>query len=366
MNDVIAVIGEALVDLVAAADGTLAAKLGGGPYNAARTIGRLGGHASFLGRLSDDAFGRLLRAGLAESGVTAGLPGLTRAPTTLAMASISAVGGAPFAGAAAGGASEGGAATCSAFAGGAAAGVLPEGSASTGGAAEGSAEYRFYLAGTSAADLGYSELAAAIPNGVAALYAGGLGLVPRPAATSLERLLLAGGDPASTETASLVMIDPNCRPSAILDRNAYLARLARIFRRADIIKASAEDLAYMYPGLPAVAAARALLAFGPALVLVTDGPQAARAFLAGSPAGPAREVIAAIPPVTVVDTIGAGDAFGGAFLTWWIRNALTRADLASPDLVGTALRAAAEVASLTCTRPGADPPRLADVRWPRR
>jgi fructokinase len=101
-------------------------------------------------------------------------------------------------------------------------------------------------------------------------------------------------------------------------------------------------------------------------VLVTDGPRAARAFLAGSPDGPAREVIAAIPPVTVVDTIGAGDAFGGAFLTWWTRESLTRADLANPDLVAPALHAAAEVASLTCTRPGADPPRLSDVPWPER
>src|SRR6185437_14629011 len=84
VNDVIAVIGQALIDLVAAPDGTLTAKPGGGPYNTARTIGRLGGQASFVGRLSDDAFGRLLRAGLAESGVTLGLPGLTCAPTTLA------------------------------------------------------------------------------------------------------------------------------------------------------------------------------------------------------------------------------------------------------------------------------------------
>jgi fructokinase len=321
VNDVIVVIGQALIDLVAAADGTLAAKPGGGPYNTARTIGRLGGQASFLGRLSDDAFGRLLRAGLAESGVTLGLPSLTGAPTTLAVASISP----------------------------------------TGSTTEGSAEYRFYLAGTSAADVEYSELAAAIPEGVMAVYAGDFALVVEPAGTSIERLLLeqAGRLP-------LVMIDPNCRPSAVPDRDAYLARLARIFSRADIVKASVEDLAYLYPGLSAAGAARALLDAGPVLALVTDGPRAARAFLAGSPDGPAREVSAPIPPVTVVDTIGAGDAFGGAFLTWWTRDSLTRADLANPGLVATALRAAAEVASLTCTRPGADPPRLTALRWPRR
>jgi fructokinase len=370
MNDVIAVIGEALVDLVAASDGTLAVKPGGGPYNTARTIGRLGVQASFLDRVSDDAFGRLLRAGLAESGVTLGISDLTAAPTSLAVASITVGGGAP-----------------------------------EGGASEGSAEYRFYLAGTSTAAVEYSDLAAAIPKDVAAVYAGSFALILEPAATSLERLLLAGlsparegpaspspspdsaspdspspfaqpadtpsGDAPSLEalpltSAALVMIDPNCRPAIITDRDAYLARLARIFRRADIVKASTEDLDYLYPGQPADAAARELLAAGPVLVLVTDGPRPARAFLAGSPAGPAREIATPIPPVTVVDTIGAGDAFGGAFLAWWTRDSLTRADLANPDLVATALRAAAEVASLTCTRPGADPPRLADVHWPRR
>jgi fructokinase len=337
VNDVIAVIGQALIDLVAAPDGTLAAKPGGGPYNTARTIGRLGGHASFLGRLSDDAFGELLRAGLAESGVTLGLPGLTCAPTTLALASISI-----------GGASEG---------------SVNEGSVYEGSVHEGSAEYRFYLTGTSAADVEYSELAAAVPVGVAAVYVGDLALLIEPSGTSIERLLLDGAYATGTP---LVLIDPNCRPSAVPDRDAYLARLARLFGRADIVKASAEDLAYIYPGLAPAEAARALLAAGPALVLVTDGPRAARAFLTGSPDGPAREVTAAIPPVTVADTIGAGDAFGGAFLTWWTRESLTRADLASPDLVATALHAAAEVASLTCTRPGADPPRLGDVHWPER
>jgi fructokinase len=337
VSDVIAVIGEALVDLVAAADGTLSARPGGGPYNTARTIGRLGGQASFLDSMSDDAFGRLLRAGLAESGVTLGIPGLTRAPTSLAVASITVGGGASRRSATEGGAPEGGA---------------PEGDAP-----EGSAEYRFYLAGTSTAAVEYSDLAAAIPKDVAAIYAGSFALILEPAATSVERLLLdATGLPGP-----LVIIDPNCRPGIIPDRDAYLARLARIISRVHIIKASTEDLAYLYPGQPAGAAACQLLAAGPALVLVTDGPRPARAFLAGSPAGPVREIATPIPPVTVVDTIGAGDAFGGAFVTWWIRNARTRADLASPDLVGTALRIAAEVASLTCTRPGADPPRAADV-----
>ena len=69
-----------------------------------------------------------------------------------------------------------------------------------------------------------------------------------------------------------------------------------------------------------------------------------------------------------MDTIGAGDAFGGGFLAWWSANGLARSDLGRPTLVRAAVQAAAAVAAATCGRPGADPPTLADLRarhvWP--
>jgi fructokinase len=128
-----------------------------------------------------------------------------------------------------------------------------------------------------------------------------------------------------------------------------------MLRRSDVVKVSVEDLAYLAPETPPVRAAAALLDQGPALVLLTDGPRTARAFL------PGQELSVAVPPVSVMDTIGAGDAFGGAFLAWWSGNKLTRSDLHRTSAVRDALHAAAEVASLTCTRPGADPPWLAEV-----
>jgi fructokinase len=90
----IAVTGEALVDLVADHDGRIAARPGGGPFNTARTIGRLGLAPAFLGRLSSDRFGRLLRASLDQDGVTLAVPGLAAAPTTLAVVDVDA-GGSP-------------------------------------------------------------------------------------------------------------------------------------------------------------------------------------------------------------------------------------------------------------------------------
>jgi fructokinase len=308
----ITVVGEALIDLVADHDGSVAAQPGGGPFNTARTIARLGLASTFLGRLSADRFGAQLRASLDHDGVTLGVRQLTDAPTTLAAVDVDAT-GAP--------------------------------------------RYRFYLAGTSSAALDYPLLSAALPGGVTALHAGTLALVMEPIATSIERLI-AGDMPADT----LVMIDPNCRPQVITDREAYLARLSRILRRADVVKVSIEDLGYLAPGVPARVAAAGFLDSGPALVLVTDGPRQARAFL------PGQEVSVDVPAVKVVDTIGAGDAFGGAFLAWWSVNELTRADLDRSGPVREAVQAAAEVASLTCTRAGADPPWLAEVTgqpgWP--
>jgi fructokinase len=301
----IAVTGEALIDLVVENDGHARARPGGGPFNTARAIGRLGQVPAFLGRLSQDSFGALLRTKLGEDGVTLAVPHLADAPTTLATVDVDATG-----------------APC----------------------------YRFYLAGTSACLLEYPMLAAALPAGVAALHAGSLALVVEPIATSIERLIAADVGPDV-----LVMIDPNCRPEAIAGRRAYLARLSRILRRADVVKVSVEDLGYLFPGASPHAAAAVLLDQGPGLVLVTDGPRTARALLPGG------EVSADVPVVRVVDTIGAGDAFGGAFLAWWSANELTKSDLLRSGPVRDALHAAAEVASLTCTRAGAEPPWLAEV-----
>src|SRR4029453_2048042 len=86
MGRMIVVAGEALIDLLVRPDGRLVAGAGGGPFNTARTIGRLGGQVAFLGRLSTDRFGATLREGLAESDVDLSLAETTDAPTTLAIA----------------------------------------------------------------------------------------------------------------------------------------------------------------------------------------------------------------------------------------------------------------------------------------
>lgn len=308
----IVVAGEVLVDLVVSPGGQVDARLGGGPYNAARSLARLGAETTFFGRVGDDGFGRLLRDQLTREGVTLGVPEPSGKPTTLAIATLDQAG---------------------------------------------AASYSFYLEGTAAADLEYDVLRKALPADLAAVHVGTLGLATEPSGAAIERLVLS-----DVPGHALVLLDPNCRPGAIADGASYRARMSAVARRADIVKASTEDLAYLYPGVPAEAAAKALLRAGTSLVVITDGPRPVRAFLPGA-------VLAeGVPSVTVVDTIGAGDAFGGGFIAWWTAHGLGPADLARGDLVRQALQAAGAAAALTCARPGADPPTLAELQarnwWP--
>lgn len=296
--------GESLIDLIVYPGGRLAAISGGGPFNTARTIGRLGGSSAYLGRLSTDRFGRALLDRLVLDGVDCRLVQSTDDPTTLAVAELDDAG---------------------------------------------AATYRFYLEGTSAPGLSDDGLADRLPVGASALHVGTLGLVLEPMGTTLESLVRGAPDDV------VVMVDPNCRPSATPDAAALRARVQRLAIRADVIKASLDDLAFLYPGLAVDAGAAALLQAGPSAILVTDGGKAVRIVVRGA------AIDLPVPRVDVVDTVGAGDAFGGAFLSSWIERGLGRVDLADPDRLRPSVEFAIRVASETCRRAGAEPPTAAEM-----
>ena len=303
----ILVAGEALVDLVLGPGGEVAAHLGGGPFNCARTLGRLEQPVAYLGRISSDRFGRRLREQLGADGVALGSLVDTDDPTTLALAELDAAG---------------------------------------------AATYRFYVAGTSAPGLTAEAALAALPDRVEMIHAGTLGLVFEPMAAAVEAVIEHAAESA------LVCLDLNCRPAAIVDPGAYRERLARLLRRCHVVKASDADLAWLDPQRDDLAAARALLDQGPTVVLLTRGGRGATVV------GPGEQVEVPAPRVEVVDTIGAGDAFGGGFLAWWRREGLSVGELARTDRVVEATRFACLVAARTCERPGASPPGLAEVTGP--
>jgi fructokinase len=213
----------------------------------------------------------------------------------------------------------------------------------------GGAEYRFYADSTSAPGLVVNEATSVLPPRIGTFYLGTLGLVFEPMATTLESLV------GELDHDTLVALDPNCRPTTIHDPSAYRGRLDRLLRRTDVIKASEDDLAWLRPGAHPVDAARALLTPNAVVALVTLGGRGALVVT--------HEDVVEVEatPVDVVDTIGAGDAFMGAFLAHWRARGLGRADLTRPGEVVDAVRFACHVAAITCSRAGADPPRRAEI-----
>jgi fructokinase len=296
--------GEALIDMLprvtAAGEAAFAPYAGGAVFNTAIAVGRLGAPSGFFSGLSTDLFGDLLRRSLAQSGVDAQPSVLSSRPTTLAFVSLR----------------------------------------------DGQASYAFYDENTAGRMLATADLPP-LPGRVEALFFGGISLMAEPCGSTYEALQ------AREAGLRVTMLDPNVRPGFVADEAAYRARIGRMIARADIVKVSDEDLHWlMGPGDP-TDQARGLLGRGPRLVCVTRGAAGASAHIA------AGHVEVAAPRVAVADTVGAGDTFNaGLLVALWRAGRLSRAALAELDeaALREALTLGVRAASVTVSRPGADPP----------
>jgi fructokinase len=312
MDALVGVVGESIVDFIETAPGAFRASLGGAPANTAVALARLGIPVSYLGRLSDDPLGVRLRDRLACSGV--GLGGAVRSAehSSLAVVALDA---------------------------------------------NGSASYVFYLAGTADWQWSWGELppAADAPR---VLHIGSLAAAIEPGATVLARWFRA----VRSHGRTLIAFDPNIRPGIGAPPDRERARLERLAGLAHLVKASDEDLAYCYPDWDIGRAAHRLLGLGAELVVATRGADGASAFRSGG-----RILDVPGVPVEVVDTVGAGDAFGAGLLAALGDAGVFEGQPAGSlerlgdDLLDASLRKAALVAALTCARPGADPPARAEL-----
>jgi fructokinase len=307
----VVVAGDALIDLTPTTTvrGQLAYEPhpGGSCLNIAVGPGRLGVPTAFLTRLSNDAFGQMLRAQLSDAGVQSTYFVDTDDLTTLAAVHLRG----------------------------------------------GQATYSFHAQRSADRGLLPEHLMPLAPD--SALHLGSIALVLEPVASTLEGLL-------RRETGRrVVSLDPNVRPGLIPDRVAYLDRFEGWVRSVDILKVSEEDLAWLYPRRPQVDVVADWHAAGVPLVLVTQGENGAAA------STPSASATVEAPHVAVVDTVGAGDAFmSGALAHLHERRLLSPAGLRSLDESGLTdlLQAACLVAAHTCTRAGADPPRRRELGVP--
>ncbi|PKW14055.1 carbohydrate kinase family protein [Saccharopolyspora spinosa] len=302
--------GEALVDLVpdpSTADGELGPlhpRLGGGPYNVAIALGRLGIPAGFFARLSTDQFGDKLLERLHLSNVNVELVERGPEPTTLAVVGL---------------------------------------------AENGSARYSFHTEGTAARFVAARPL----PERTTAVCLGTLGMVLEPGASVYEEVLFR-----EAERGRFIALDPNIRADLIADPDAYRARFASWLPSVGLLKVADDDAEWLAGDQDVLAAAREWQQQGPAAVVLTRGADGLTAVTSDG------EVTVPSVRAEVVDTIGAGDTVQAALLAWLHRNDALSAD-AVRALDGAqwerALRFAAAAAAVTVSRPGAEPPWAAEL-----
>ncbi|MER7080266.1 fructokinase [Saccharopolyspora kobensis] len=297
--------GEALVDLVpdpATGEGELGPLhplLGGGPYNVAIALGRLGVPAAFYARVSTDQFGDKLVERLRASNVDTGLVQRGPEPTTLAVVGLGE---------------------------------------------DGSARYSFHTEGTATRFVTDQEL----PERTTALCLGTLGMVLEPGASVYEKVLFR-----EAERGRFIALDPNIRADLIADPDAYRARFRSWLPSVGLLKVSDDDAGWLADGGDVLDAARDWQREGPAAVVLTRGADGLTAVTA------AGEITVPGERVEVADTIGAGDTVQAALLAWLHRNGALSANAVrrlDREQWERALRFAAAAAAVTVSRAGAEPP----------
>lgn len=299
----IVVAGEALIDLVPRGAGALVdlrPARGGGPYNTAIALGRLGSPTAFCSRVSYDVYGEALLDALREASVDVASVQRGPEPTTLALASIGE---------------------------------------------DGSARYSFYVEGS--ADRLF-EAPDRLPDGTRAVSFGTCSLVLEPGASAYEELMHR-----TAAQGVFTALDPNIRPGLIPDADAYRARFKSWLPSVSLLKLSEEDAEWL-GGTPSQ-----WLSSGPSAVVITHGGDGLTAYTRDR-----AEHSVPGEKIDVVDTIGAGDTVNAALLHGLsTRDALSPTALAAltPADWTRLLRFAARAAAVTCSRAGAEPPYASEV-----
>ncbi|MFD7877101.1 carbohydrate kinase [Streptomyces sp. NPDC059766] len=312
------VVGEALVDIITDPDGPSRSHPGGSPANVALGLGRLGHPVRLATRVGHDDFGHLLQRHLKHSGVELTTGSVVDAATSTATAVLDAAG---------------------------------------------AARYTFDI--TWALPTAVEEALLEVP--AVHVHTGSIATALSPGADQVLTALRA------LRASATVSYDPNLRPALLRSPWEEREQVEQFAALSDVVKASEEDLAWLYPGVTPDKTAARWARSGPALVVLTRGADGAQAWWRHG-----CQDIAPVP-VRVVDTVGAGDAFMAGLVSRLLHAGLlgggpgTEAETARtalhtatdtdrlPAILDEAVATASRAAALTCAREGADPPTAAEL-----
>ncbi len=298
----VALAGEALIDLIADAQGTLTPCLGGAVYNLARALSRQGIGVAYLNPLSSDRFGRRLANELLQDGVTLARNEPIQQVTSLAVVNLDDTG---------------------------------------------HPDYAFYREGVADREISAKGLQEACTSlrDLEMVCTGALALDARDQQHYVPWLT------SQKAAGHWVVVDANLRPSVMPDIESYREAIHRTLALADIIKVSDEDLVHLgLNGETPLASAQQLLEQTSAkLLALTLGEQGAWLLSANGVHRFGRESA----ELCIVDTVGAGDSFLAGLLTALFKNNF---DLGSPTSLDSLLSHAIASASLCVQQKGCVPP----------
>ena len=295
------VVGESLIDLVRRPDGTESTHPGGSPMNVAVGLARLGVDVWFQTAVGADPFGAQIRDHLTANRVAfSEAESVIDSPTGVARADLDD---------------------------------------------NGAASYTF--------DITWSPRQLAIGE-AGSLHVGSIATILEPGADATLELV------RSVSGAVVVTFDPNIRPTITPDVYAVRRRVEDLVACAHLVKASDDDVSFLYPGVPLARVAAQWQMLGARTVVITRGA----AGCIGWAGGTVVELPA--PPVKVADTIGAGDSFMAGLIAGMKQHDLAQEPerLAAPGVLSELLRFAAACAAVTVSRYGADPPHLDEMLLP--
>ncbi|MDA3958161.1 carbohydrate kinase [Oceanispirochaeta sp.] len=296
-------LGEGLIDFVSQKGLEFIGFPGGSPYNTSVAIARMGIPGQYLGRVSTDLFGNQLMDHLNKNSVGTKLVIRTDESSTLSF-------------------------------------VQKQN--------DGQAKYAFFANQTADKSWRKGELdQLSLPGDTRIIHFGSISLSQEPCGTVLSDFLI------KRCSGYLLSFDPNIRPSLVPDKGVYIKRFEELCKVCSIVKLSDEDFEWLYPSMNLDAGVARILSYGVPLVALTEGKKGARLITKD------HTVTSPLFDLPVADTIGAGDTFHGAMLSWFhLRGLFTRDEISSlsRDELTELGDFANKAAGINCSRSGANPP----------